>query len=63
MRDRVGEGRSNLPRVAALDNYLTNRLDDEATQRSVTISDRFVDTLFHLGQRRATSRRLKDPLR
>jgi sugar lactone lactonase YvrE len=50
-------------RVKALDNYLTTKLNDAGTRQSATIADRFVDSLFDLGQTRATLRALRRGLR
>jgi len=46
-------------RVQALDNYLSTQFKEEEEHRSAMISDRFVDTLLHLGNKRGRLRSLK----
>jgi hypothetical protein len=62
-RPRRARRSAESARVTALDNYLASKLPDDSTQRSVTIADRFVNTLFDLGYSRATLRSLRRTLR
>jgi hypothetical protein len=62
-RSRRARPSTELVRVRALDNYLSTEVEEEGKRRSVTIADRFVDTLFDVGHTRARFRPLGHRLR